>query len=593
MRSQPFTKSVLTYLTTLFYFILFTSVLCGQSAFEGKRVLIVLKDTGQLQPTRLVIESNGGHVVHIYPPRILQAYLTEKSKLALNLSGIITLIAEEPIDPGTLKDMSTAEEMGVSNWNKLFITTVKPHEIAIKINPGEIPRRPTKTAANNKSAILNSKNLNTSDYLIGSVSVGIIIVESNGTTDPKTETWTPNDMEHITEQIYGAMEWWSQAGGYRANLSWTYDIKRCTTGYEPITRSREESSVWVKDCMNQLGYTEGEDYERTRAYSEVLRKQYKTDWSFLIFVVPAQNDDDGYFGNKSGVAWAYVGGPYMVIPNKCNGWGYNQIWKVIAHETGHVFNATDEYENRVTQHTASILDMAGLQNPGKQIQDACMMKSNDLFLCDRTRAQIGWVDLDHDGVFDSDVRHVSSVYHREKMVTESELPTTPKLMFYENFVGHNEWFEDHNNYMKNGAYIMYDSVYGSSSWLDKDYYDFTASVRTLWLQGSAASGYGLMVRVKTATDGYIFFINKHRQYAFGKYVNSNWKYLAPWDFSEAINSEGVNILTAKCTGNRFTLYINDQQITEVTDDTFIYGNIGLAVLPEVKIAFDDLTIFKP
>ena len=341
--------------------------------------------------------------------------------------------------------------------------------------------------------------------------------------------------------------------------------------------------------MEQLGYSSGEDYSRTRAFANDLRRKYSTDWSFIIFVIDARNDAEESIVDHSGIAWAYVGGPYMVIPNKCAGWDFHNIWRIVAHETGHIFNALDEYDT-VQRITAAKISDANM-TPGHIPADAlCMMRTNDPVLCDNTLRQIGWLDHNVDGIYDRDEYVYSSRFHSLKLTFEPGSTHKHKLLFYENFNQKSDWFEDANNFVLNGRYYMYDSIYGSSTWPERSYDDFTATVKTHWVQGSAASGYGLMVRAKTATDGYIFFINHHGQFSFGKYVNSNWEYLEPWSHSDVIRISGENTLTARCIGNHFTLFINGIRVTEVYDDTFIYGNVGVTVLPDVQASFDDLYI---
>ena len=552
----------------------------------------MLKKADQLEHIQSFVESSEGHIVHVFPPRLLHVYATDDTRSLLNNSDLIQFVTDKPVNCDTIKVESLAERMGLTVWNNLFITTVKFQNGIMKKEPDASPLAATETAFGNDGFDKTTRKLPTSEYLIGSVSVGIIFVESDGSVDTKTETWTKEDKEDIETQIYTGLDWWSNMGGYRANASWVYDLRNCQTRYEPISHTKEESVLWINECMDRLGYPNGEDYERARIYANDLREKNKTDWSFVMFLVPARNDADGYFADKSGIAWAYVGGPYLVVPNQCNSWGFHNVWKVIAHETGHVFHALDEYEQTYFS-AAAVSNVIGRDSLPRKINGACMMRSNDLVLCELTRKQIGWVDDNHDGVFDSDHRSLSSTYHHKKMIEESIKPINSNLLFYENFSGQNDWFEDQNNYIINGFYRMFDSAYGSSSWLERDYFDFTASVKTQWEQGSLASGYGLMLRVKTATDGYIFFINRHGQFAFGKYVNSSWKYLEPWTYSTSIHTSGYNTLKATCVGNRFTLYINDVQVADTSDDTFIYGNVGLTVLPDVQVTFDDLSVVSP
>ena len=62
----------------------------------------------------------------------------------------------------------------------------------------------------------------TSEYLAGSVAVGIILVESNGSSDPSTEDWTADEKQNVYNEIVTGLNWWATLDP-RANLSFVYD----------------------------------------------------------------------------------------------------------------------------------------------------------------------------------------------------------------------------------------------------------------------------------------------------------------------------------------------------------------------------------
>ena len=96
---------------------------------------------------------------------------------------------------------------------------------------------------------------------------------------------------------------------------------------------------------------------------------------------------------QSHFAYAYFhGGPiYMQYSN--DGWGSGQIDRVFAHETGHVFNAPDEYTNcrcsaQYGEGTCS--DVNGNCKDCTSSQVNCIMDGNDWEMCDHTRKHVGW-----------------------------------------------------------------------------------------------------------------------------------------------------------------------------------------------------------
>lgn len=134
-------------------------------------------------------------------------------------------------------------------------------------------------------------------------------------------------------------------------MSFVYDIHHSVpTGYEPISRraswkSDSEEGLWIGEVMKNLGYPSSSGSYYFTQVSEYLNKKrnaFKTDWAFAVFVVDSLNDVDGKFSNEK-YAYAYLKGPFMVMTYDNNGWGIDLMQEVMAHETGHIWGAEDEY----------------------------------------------------------------------------------------------------------------------------------------------------------------------------------------------------------------------------------------------------------
>jgi len=77
----------------------------------------------------------------------------------------------------------------------------------------------------------------TSEFLIGSVAVGVIFPESKGSIDPSTEDWTDAEKSLVITKITSALNWWA---GYNPSADVTFSMEvhyRVPTSYEPISRS--------------------------------------------------------------------------------------------------------------------------------------------------------------------------------------------------------------------------------------------------------------------------------------------------------------------------------------------------------------------
>jgi hypothetical protein len=236
----------------------------------------------------------------------------------------------------------------------------------------------------------------TSEYLIGSVAVGLIFLESNGAIDPSTENWNTTEVTNVQNQINQAMSWWIGQNQW-ASLSYVFDVHTAVpTSYEPIIHPSAMTDpsyekLWVCEAMASLGYSTGDWMQRTRDYVNAMRTAKGTDWCFTVFLVDSSNDiggdfSDGYF------AYGFLGGPYLVMTYDNDGWGISAMNQVMAHETGHIFWATDEYDGYT--------EFSGYLNAADVEGSGCLMDTNALVLSSGTKLQVGWRDSDMDTIQD-------------------------------------------------------------------------------------------------------------------------------------------------------------------------------------------------
>lgn len=183
----------------------------------------------------------------------------------------------------------------------------------------------------------------TSEYLIGKVAVNIVFVQSDGSIDTKTEIsgWTLSKRNAVVTGVSEAMNWWA-ARNSAASLTFVHNNITLTTGYEPINHPSSDEDLWIAEVMGKLGYTEADYGDRVFHYNNDMRLANSADWSFTIFMVDSQQNisgefSDGYF------AYAYIGGPFMIMTYDNGGYTINYVAAVAAHETGHIFYALDEY----------------------------------------------------------------------------------------------------------------------------------------------------------------------------------------------------------------------------------------------------------
>lgn len=292
-------------------------------------------------------------------------------------SYILTLtlvVAILPANPG-----STAQDyQPVPIYSDVFIAP-------------DLPDNEFRTLATSQS--LAPSYYETSEYLLGSVAVGIILMESNGSIDPSTEDWTSLREPLVISQIRDNGLPWLANFDPDANVTFIYDIRyRVPTSYEPINHPQSDQGYWISDAMNHLGYADPSYFRQVRDYINDLRITLGTDWAFAVFVVDSLNDPDGCFADDSS-AYAYLGGPFLVMTYDNGDYGIEFMDYVIAHETAHIFYATDEYNGE-----AEISGYLGIQDFDGA---GCMMeRPNSWHLCTNSQEQLGWRDTDEDGIHD-------------------------------------------------------------------------------------------------------------------------------------------------------------------------------------------------
>lgn len=174
----------------------------------------------------------------------------------------------------------------------------------------------------------------------------------------------------------------------------------------------------MADVLATLGVEAkpGEHVAAANAFAQSRRATRGADWSFTVFVVDSLNDEDGCFagstcGDHCGVsatclsAYSHLNGPYMVMTWDNGDWGFDNMNGVMAHETGHIFGAGDEYATGPGVPGCSTSDTHGYLNapntscnngPNGNTSDISVMGDYDevsnpnVDVSESARLAIGW-----------------------------------------------------------------------------------------------------------------------------------------------------------------------------------------------------------
>lgn len=244
-----------------------------------------------------------------------------------------------------------------------------------------------------------------SDSLIGTVACCLFYVESDGSINPDKYTWTQAAFDQSYNQCLTGLSWWASKAQTRGiSLSFTlfyYASPDTDQGYEPIDHPSYDDDLWISAIMSNLGYTTGSIFTRVDAFNTDLKNQAGTDWAFSAFIAynpTGQGAAEKFTDDR--FAYAYLGGPYTQLLYKNNGWSVSDTWKTLAHETGHIFWACDEYYQAGYGGCTSCNPCNSYRpilngncehsdcNPVNTV--ACIMRDSEDAICHYTAAQIGW-----------------------------------------------------------------------------------------------------------------------------------------------------------------------------------------------------------
>jgi hypothetical protein len=182
-----------------------------------------------------------------------------------------------------------------------------------------------------------------SEFLAGNVVVRVVLPESVG----HAEDWTPQTRANAAAGAYAAaLAYQSRFPNSHLNFTLTA-ANDVPTSLEPIQTTMDEHALWIQEVMAELGIPYESAPLMVHEYNNRGRSP-GVDWVFTAFVANAVNDPNHRFADEYYTAYAFLGGPYLVIPYPAgeNPYGIEEelvFSTVFQHEMGHIFWALDEY----------------------------------------------------------------------------------------------------------------------------------------------------------------------------------------------------------------------------------------------------------
>jgi hypothetical protein len=190
-------------------------------------------------------------------------------------------------------------------------------------------------------------------------------------------------------------------------------------------------------------------------------------------------------------------------------------------------------------------------------------------------------------------------------------PTLPPIAYQDNFDDTNsgwaaEAFDTGENSYQDGRFRMLLSTADWFSWVVNPtaavYQDARVEADAHKTGGPDANEFGILCRVNyDESNFYVGAITSNGQFAIYKSIGDGGLELvgmAAMGFSPAIKlGEEPNHLRFDCVGNTLTLFANDSQLVQVTDETLAEGEAGLYIgtfdEAGTEILFDNFVVYKP
>ncbi|MGW5055534.1 hypothetical protein [Actinokineospora sp. NPDC004072] len=215
--------------------------------------------------------------------------------------------------------------------------------------------------------------------LTGRVAVGVVIVE--GPTDALR--FSADERTKVVAEVQNGLSWLgaqSSPGG----VTWVHSVRTVALDVQADggLPDDQKEAHWRDPAMAALGFPAG--LAGVTAYAESLRTGLRTDWAYVAFFTKYPLKHFGY---------ATVGGPRLVMAYANDGWGPDNIDRVFAHETGHIFGAPDEYASSGCSCGGS---WGFFGKPNANCDNCatapapCIMKSNSWEVCDHTPYHLGF-----------------------------------------------------------------------------------------------------------------------------------------------------------------------------------------------------------
>lgn len=154
----------------------------------------------------------------------------------------------------------------------------------------------------------------------------------------------------------------------------------------------------------------------------------------------------------------------------------------------------------------------------------------------------------------------------------------------------NGWYESANVNIRNGIYEFTNNERAEYTWMKDTLKDGSLEADTAWLGDEESRGYGLVFRLVDAKNFYFFWLTGEGTYTVGKVIDDRAFLIKGWTFSEVIRKRGENHLRVEFCGPLMNIFINEEKVSVLKDETFSQGGYGFYTHGGVHVGYDNVKV---
>ncbi len=128
--------------------------------------------------------------------------------------------------------------------------------------------------------------------------------------------------------------------------------------------------------------------------------------------------------------------------------------------------------------------------------------------------------------------------------------------------------------------------------------NFQLEIEATFAECAGFDHYGVIFRAPDAEEGLLFTLSCDGRYALRKWDGVTMELLTGWTASKAIRAGAsqTNRLRVKAEGSTLTLYINDQELETISEDSSLEGRFGLVIgaaeTEDFSVTVDEISLWE-